>query len=470
VLDRFAEHDLPTTLIHFDGSPWSRWTREPQPGNECAWDLGAALPARLRALGIKVLLHWWGHCVRATDFDRPLPALGDLLAGYYLDDGAGTEVSGEARAWVDRHAPTTGTVVSKLYTNSWTPWDQKGFGPIPDDWNRQYGHTAYVNDLAHDWEAMAEGIRRVFDSSTILPAPFNEFLGFQGPPPTLEMYFRRLHFGALQVVMDNSPLENLDPWQPGWDPRLIVAYRYYHWLHLALVPYLHSYDRAAYETGAPIFRDPDRRAFTTRLGEEIFTAYVVGADVRTLRVTFPPGEWIDHWDPARSYLGPGAYDVPVGPVPPPPGSPLVTGREPIFFRRGAIVPLDVRRDYTGHGTRESEGSLTLLVYPGGKSSFRYFDAPAQRWVRFDAVAEGPGFRLKASRGVSQPLLVRLEGWPSPPESVSVCGRELHVDGAPAGGSNVARGASERDVNGATQNSWYHDAANRRLIVKLAPVR
>ena len=42
------------------------------------------------------------------------------------------------------------------------------------------------------------------------------------------------------------------------------------WLHAELVPYLHSYDYAAYENGGAIFRSPDAATYTTKLGEEIF--------------------------------------------------------------------------------------------------------------------------------------------------------------------------------------------------------
>ena len=470
-LDAFERHDIPTTAIHFDGSAWSKWASEPTAENECASGLDDGLVARLRASGVKALLHYWGHCVTAADFDRAGSALPGVLGGFYLDDGAGTLVSSNVLAWLRTELPDDGALVSKRYPypDSWTPWGP-GYGGIPDEWNQEHAHSAYVNDLTHDWDGMAEGIRRVFDSTAILPAPFNEFLGFQSfpeagrQPPTLEQYYRRLHFGAMQVVMDNSPFENLDPWRPEWDARLLSAYRYYAWLHLELAPYLHSYDRAAYETGAPIFRSPDRETFTTLLGDELFVAYVVGDGIAQLLVQLPPGEWIDYWDTARTYLGPGAHVVPVGDAPPAPGSSIVTGREPIFIRRGAIIPMDVRRDVTGHGTRESAGSLTVLVYPMGESTFRYFDDGAGRWVTLSARLAGDTLALSTSRRLPEPLLYRIENWPAPPRSISTCGRSLLVNGAATG--SLAPAASEAAVNGATESSWFHDGTAKRLIVKL----
>jgi hypothetical protein len=469
-LDGFDRYDIPTTAMHFDGNAWSRWTSDPITANECASGLDDALIGRLRETKVKALLHFWGHCVTAQDFDRAWGALPGVLGGFYLDDGAGTLVSGNVLEWLRTTLPDDGAFVSKRYPypDSWTPWGP-GYGGIPDDWNQEHGHSAYVNDLTHDWDGMAEGIRRVFDSVDILPAPFNEFLGFQSfpagtQPPTLEQYYRRLHFGALQVVMDNSPFENLDPWRSEWDePRLVLAYRYYAWLHLELGPYLHSYDRAAYETGAPIFRSPDRDAFTTMLGDEIFVAYVTGDAVTQLPVELPPGEWIDYWDGARTYVGPGAHVLPVGEAPPALASGAVTGREPILIRRGAIIPMDVRRDYTGHGTRESDGSLTVLVYPAGDTSFRYFDDDAGRWVTLNASLAAGGLVLSTSRRVSRPLLYRIEGWPEPPRSIATCGHRVLVNGDPTG--MLPPADSEVAANGATQSTWFYDETAKRLIVK-----
>ena len=42
---------------------------------------------------------------------------------------------------------------------------------------------------------------------------------------------------------------------------------------------------------------------------------------------------------------------------------------PVYIRDGAIIPLDVKRDYTGFGDKNSEGFLTILIYPFGKNSF-----------------------------------------------------------------------------------------------------
>ena len=42
---------------------------------------------------------------------------------------------------------------------------------------------------------------------------------------------------------------------------------------------------------------------------------------------------------------------------------------PVYVREGAIIPMDIKRDYTGIGNKDSEGYLTLLIYPDGKNEF-----------------------------------------------------------------------------------------------------
>ena len=185
-------------------------------------------------------------------------------------------------------------------------------------------------------------------------------------------------------------------------------------------------------------------------------------------MAFPPGDWIDYWDPKQVYAGPAEYQVPVSVVPPEPGSPLVTGREPIFIRRGAIIPMDVRRDYTGHGTRASEGSLTVLVFPAKESAFRYFDDGPSRWVTLRAALDGDRLTLSRSRRLSQPQIYRIEGWRNPPRSISACGYAIVVNGGVDQGLSPV--TSESTANGATESSWFYDPLASRLIVKVVEGR
>jgi hypothetical protein len=437
-LDQLAANDIPITLYHFDGQGWSA-------SETCDWSLGDALRDRLAATGLRALLHFWGGCYGEADFDHVYAQLGHTLAGFYLDDGSTDALAKTASDWVQSQMPGDSEVVMKGYQTD-SGETEAGL--------TTYGHSCYVNDLPTNFDGLKEGIRRVLSLADVLPAPFNELTGYSSDRPDEETFYRRIHFGAMQVVMDHSPDENASPWNTSYySDNLLRDYRYFAWLHKELVPYLHSYDWNAYETGEPILRGADAGAFTTRIGEEIFVAYVTDpvATNPELGIALPPGEWIDYWDPRDVVSGTLHRTVPLG-------------KEPIFIASGAIIPMDVSRAYTGHGTAASAGSLTVLVYPNGDSSFRYRDDTANSWVAFTAHQSGARLELAASAGLSQPILYRVERMTSAPASVSICGAFVVVNGA----AGIAAAANENAVNGAAAAAWFYDGASQRLIVKAFP--
>ena len=143
------------------------------------------------------------------------------------------------------------------------------------------------------------------------------------------------------------------------------------------------------------------------------------------------------------------------------GESVPLGREPVFLRLGSIIPMDVERDYTGHGTRESAGALTVLVYPSGRSTFRYYEDSTATWTTFTSTLSGSRLTLEASPLPAEPILYRVGRMATAPTSVGVDGETVTInqDG------DIPEVASEREVNGSTKSAWYYDAPARRLIIK-----
>lgn len=438
-LDQLAANDIPITMYHFDGWDWSD-------SRDCTFSAGDAVKARLAAGNIRALLHFWGGCTQSADFDRVYAQLGPTLGGFYLDEGSTDDLAKTAIDWAQSQLPGDSEIVMKGF---------QGDNGETDAGLAAYGHTSYVNDLPSDFGGFKTGVERVFSLANTLPAPFNEFTGYDAyNRPDEETFFRRIHFGAMQVVMDHSPWLHASPWNAVYSQALLDDYRYFAWLHRELGPYLHSYDWNAYETGEPIFRGADATAYTTKIGDEIFVAYVTDrvADRPLLDVALPPGEWIDYWDTRDVVSGTLSGQAPS------------LGREPIFIANGAIIPMDVSRPYTRHGTAASAGSLTVVVYPKGDSSFRYRDDEANRWIVFSAHQTADRLELSASAGLSQPVLYRVERLAAPPSAVGICGAAVIVNG----GGGAAAAASEDAVNGSSSPAWFYDAAAQRLIVKALP--
>jgi alpha-D-xyloside xylohydrolase len=206
-----------------------------------------------------------------------------------------------------------------------------------------------------------------------------------------------------------------------------------------------------YETPARRVVRAGPMAGSLRVGNELFVP-IVTEPTRSMTIQLPPGQWIDYWDESQVYSG-SLSDFPV---------PL--GREPIFVRQGSLVPMEVQRPYTGHGTRESKGSLTLLVYPSGTSSFRFRNAALEPWITFGSTLAGDQLTLTASVLPSSPVLYRVARWEAAPSSVGVSGVNVTVNQ----GGDVPAAATEAAVNGSRTSAWYYDAKARRLIVKAVP--
>lgn len=104
------------------------------------------------------------------------------------------------------------------------------------------------------------------------------------------------------------------------------------------------------------FRDDWDENYQHLLGRALFVSPVVTADT-VKEVVFPrTGRWIDYWDEA-SVTDSGArvrYAAPLG-------------REPIFVRAGAVIPMAVTSDVTEHGDATAAGRTTLAIYPDGVS-------------------------------------------------------------------------------------------------------
>jgi hypothetical protein len=448
-LTKLAANDIPVSVYLFDGYAWSQTVSVgPCTGPDCcAWKLGDALIQQIQTQGVRALLHVWGGCHAPPQYQRAHDTLGNNLLGFYLDDGVDDSELQSVTTSMQSLIPGDWDIIAKLYQNgepSMTP------GAI-ETWS----DAGYVGDLDFDFAGLKEAVARVLSKATLIPAPFAEFTGYaylNPGAPTEEVFRRRLHFGAMQPVMAHTPYANADPWSPQYSPALLASYRYWTWLHRELVPYFYSYAYRMFENqNAPVLQagpSPD----SILVGDELYVR-VVTKSTTTLNIDLPPGQWIDYWDESQVLSGSvAAFPVPLG-------------KEPIFIRQGSLIPLNVERNYTGHGTKESAGSLTVLVYPNGASSFNYRPDATEPWIALTSTLSGNELTLTASPSPVQPVLYRIERWPGAPGSVAV---------GPGGSVMVNQGGSlpdvgdEATVNGSTQSAWFYDPQSLRLIVKVVP--
>ncbi len=450
-LDHLAANDIPISSYLFDGSAWSAGSVDDQGGctgaDCCSWKLGTPAIERLSSGGVRGLLHVWGGCTDDEQYARAYGQLGQNLLGFYLDDGSSDATLQDVSEFMQSVLPGNWECVAKAYENGEPTATTSGLS--------KWANVAYMGDLTNDFAGLKQAVTRVLAKAPYVPAPFAELTGYaylDDSSPAQEVYYRRLQFGALQPVMAHTPYGNSDPWRPEYTPDLLQAYRYYAWLHKELRPYFYSYAYRMYEDPSQPALQAGPMTYSFLVGDELY-APIVTDSVQTMDIQLPPGQWIDYWDESRLASGTLA------------GYPIPLGREPIFIRQGAIIPMDVERSYTGHGTPESQGALTVLVYPSDNSSFRYRDDASSSWITFSSTLSGTQLTLTADASLpGRAVLYRIERWSQAPDSVAVDGAGVTVNQ----GGGLRPSASEAAANASPVSTWFYDAAAGRLIVKRVP--
>ena len=188
------------------------------------------------------------------------------------------------------------------------------------------------------------------------------FNGDQLPPAK---YVRWVQFGTFQPIFrfhsDHAPRL---PWEYKGKARKIAAE--FMRLREALVPYIYTLARDAFDTGMPLARPMYLGWPKEKAAYRVPTQYMFGGGLLVApiakggsrrRVWFPPGRWTDIFT-GKTYSG-GTKTV---------SAPL--DRMPVFARAGAIVP---RQKYVANLGARPADPLLVDVYAGGKGSFSLYE-------------------------------------------------------------------------------------------------
>jgi len=132
--------------------------------------------------------------------------------------------------------------------------------------------------------------------------------------------------------------------------------RKFSWLHTELVPYMYTYVVKAHQGGTHLQTPADGK-YHYLFGDNFLVAPIYKDQLEN-KVTLPDGKWRYFFDDKEVIQGPVTFDR---------DFPL--DEYPVYVREGAIIPMDIKRDYTHIGDKNSSGYLTLLIYPYGKSGF-----------------------------------------------------------------------------------------------------
>lgn len=167
---------------------------------------------------------------------------------------------------------------------------------------------------------------------------------------------------------------NKSPW--AYDEPNRSIHRDYLKLKMRLTPYIYTYARQAYDTGAPIVRGMiwnypnDRKTWDSStqyqymLGDSIlvapvFTSMKVNKGWRKEDIYLPAGQWVDFWD-GRRINGPTTIDA----------YPITLEKLPVLVKAGAIIPMYPAMLFNNEKPKDP---LSFDIYPYGESSFDLYE-------------------------------------------------------------------------------------------------
>lgn len=340
--------------------------------------------------------NWFEHSM-IPDFSNP--AACDSWFGkrrYLLDmgvDGFKTD-GGEFIYWKDviLHNGMDGTEAKNAYARLYTEAYTHFIGPEHVLFSRAGSRGAHRMPIhwAGDQQSENRELKSVFYagmSAAMTGIPFWSFdiAGFAGPLPTADLYRRATQLACFAPVMqwhsepDGGQFRDLMPGADGnnerspWNiaeawkqPELLDEIRFWHQLHMDLVPYIYSTAIDCCESSRPLMRPlvytwPQEEQAVAWEDEYLFGDSLLAAPLfeenQTQReLWLPQGKWY-------GFFSHKAYD----------GGRRIKSEErfPVYIRSGCAVALEGRaRDGLGRSAGKSDGIHFLLAGEEGSCRFR----------------------------------------------------------------------------------------------------
>lgn len=231
--------------------------------------------------------------------------------------------------------------------------------------------TVWTGDQSGSWEYIRFHIPTIIGAGlSAQNAATGDVDGiFGGSAPTYTRDLQWKCFTPVLMGMSGWAKKNKQPYVYG-EPYTSINRKYLQ-LKMRLTPYMYTYCREAYETGVPTSRamvleypkDSVTWGKSTQYqfmnGQWLLVAPVYKNETQRDSIYLPKGTWYDYWD-GQAIEGDkwiNGYDAPLDKL-------------PLFVKAGAILPMYPLMNYDGE---KKTDSLTLDIYPGGKTSFDLYE-------------------------------------------------------------------------------------------------
>lgn len=299
----------------------------------------------------------------------------------------------------------------------------EGFAPIdaaPVTWVGDQRHTwkseipadtddKHKSDIAMDG---IEGIEMAMDNiMKSARVGYNiigsDIAGFSGSVIPPRLYIRWAQFSAFCGLFLNGGHGERALWKRSQQELEII--RKYSWLHTELIPYIYTYVVEAHR-GGTLLQRPVKGKYHYLFGDHFLVAPIY-KDELINEVILPKGKWRYFFNDNEVIEGPIRFK-----------KEFPMDEYPVYIREGAIVPMNIKRQYTNIGDESFEGYLTFLIYPERESSFTVHHPDNNGSTTVQVIDSGEKINIMLN-GVKKSHILKIN-MENMPRKIELDGRQL----------------------------------------------
>ena len=241
--------------------------------------------------------------------------------------------------------------------------------------NHRY-QIGFSGDTVSVWDSLAFQPFFTATAANVGYGYWSHDIGGHMPGPVdAELYTRWIQFGLFSPILRTHTTKNPQAERRIWayPSEYATIMRDAFLLRYALIPYLYSASRHAYDEGLSLLRplyydypgSPEAYEFTGEylFGESMIAAPIAGpvdgeSGLAKKEIWLPAGEWIE-WYTGTRLQGPARV-----------GRTFALDEVPVYVKAGAIVPMQPPMRHTGE---KPVDPLILTIFPGESGSTRVYE-------------------------------------------------------------------------------------------------
>ena len=192
----------------------------------------------------------------------------------------------------------------------------------------------------------------------------SDVAGFSGRKIPPRLYIRWTQFSTFCGLFMNGGHGDRRLWKRTNEELEVI--RKFSWLHTELIPYMYHYVVTAHNNGRRLQTPLEEGKYHYMFGDDFLVAPIY-QDSKINSITLPEGNWRYFFVDSKLIHGPQTIEME-----------FPMDEYPVFVKEGAIIPMDIKRDYTKIGDKNSEGFITILIYPSEKNSFTFYHPDSKK--------------------------------------------------------------------------------------------